>query len=185
MSNLGELIKAIQYAFAKEHNEWPLRTGYVTGERDNGFTISVYFNSSNVFEETTDESKDKIMLQIISFDSDPNELTDTFGVPENIRLIPCEDTSIAVRLQQHHRIDRPESPCRNDYPADLRKLVETPLKPEWLYNAMLAPKLPYDQRVCDNMCLVNHWFPKCHCIMSYDVWYYAGGLDNDSLIRQE
>lgn len=178
------VVNASNYAHVKALEVWPLRSGYVTGERDNGFAISVYFNASNFVEEKKDGDKDKIMLQIISFDIDPNELTDTIGVPENLLLLPCHDVSIAVRLQRSHLIDRIESPCQNDYPEDLRKLVNSPLKPERLYNALLAPNLPYDQRVCDNMCLVNYWLPICHCIMSYEIWHYAGGQANNSLIRQ-
>lgn len=177
------VVNASNYEHAKGIVNWPLRTHFVTGERDNGFKIDAFINTSSFIEERENNSKDKIMLKIISFDTDPNDLTDTQGIPEYFELLPCDDVSIAISLQEYILIDREESPCQNDYPTELKQLVKTPLKPEWLYNAMLTPNLPYDQRVCDNMCMVNYWLPICKCIMSFDIWHYAGGLDNDSLVK--
>lgn len=127
--------------------------------------------------------RDTIELKIISFDTDPNDLTDTKGVPEYYRLLPCDVMAIVISLQEYHLKDRAESPCRIDYPAELKTLLKTPLKPEWFSNAMLAPELPYDQRVCDDLCVTNYWLPRCGCVMSSESWYYLGGPENFSLTR--
>lgn len=81
-------------------------------------------------------------------------------------VLPCDDLSIAINLLQYKLISRDESPCRNDYPPELMKLLKTPLKPEYLYNSIHAPKLPYDHRTCDDMCVTAYWLPQCNCYMS-------------------
>lgn len=140
-------------------------------------------NSSHFFEKQSNSDMDRIALKISTFDADPNDLTDTKGVPEYFQLLPCEDLSIAVNLQRIKLINRADSPCRNDYPPGLKMLVPTPIKPVNLYNAMLASELPYDQRTCEEMCVVSYWLPLCSCMMSYDIWHYAGGIENDSVAR--
>lgn len=125
--------------------------------------------------------RDTIELKIVSFDTDPNDVTDTRGVPQYFRLHPCDVVAVMINLQEYHFKNRAESPCRNDYPADLKKLLKSRLEPNWLNNAILAPNLPYDQRICDDLCVVNYWLPKCNCWMSEDVWYYVGGAENKSL----
>lgn len=167
----------------KESVAWPLATEYVTGERDNGFWLEWWFNSSNFIESTDKNEKDDLELKIVSFDSDPNDITDMKGVPEFLQLVPCDKMTVAISLQQYHLINRPESPCRKDYPSKLKKLIMTPQKPQWLYNAMLAPNLPYDRRVCDNLCMVNYWLPICNCVISSDIYSYAGGIDNHSVAQ--
>lgn len=175
-------VDATNYERAKTSStDWPLRTEYVTGESDNGFRLECWVNSSHFLETTDKNEKDELQLKITSFDIDPNDIADMKGVPEYFRLLPCDVLVVTVTLQQHHLINRAESPCRNDYPAELKKLINTPMKPQWLYNAMLAPDLPYDQRVCDNLCASNYWLPKCNCMISYEAYYYAGGADNASI----
>lgn len=111
---------------------------------------------------------------------DPNDLANTKGIAEHFELLPCDDLSIAISIQKYGLMNRPESRCRNDYPIKLKKLLKFPLKPEYLYNSILAPELPYDQRLCENLCVVNHWLPKCNCLMSDTIFYYNGGQENDS-----
>lgn len=96
-------------------------------------------------------------------------------------LFEVNTVSVSISIQRYDLLDRAESPCRNDYPKHLKKLLKLPLKPEYLWNSILAPELPYDQRVCENMCVVNHWLPKCNCMMSDIIWYYAGGMENRNL----
>lgn len=162
-------------------SSWPLRADYVTGDRNDGLSFYLFVNSSNFMETSVDKDKDTIELRIISFDTDPSDLTDTKGVPEYFHLMPCDVVAIAVSLQQYHLINRAESPCRNDYPARVKKLIHVPIKPNWLYNSMLAPDLPYDQRICDDLCVANYWLTKCNCAMSYESWFYSGMSENSSV----
>jgi hypothetical protein len=72
-------------------------------------------------------------------------------------------------------INRPEKPCRDDYPDELMKaLFKLPMQPENLYNAIFAPKLPYSKYTCDAMCHVNYWLPKCGCYVFDEIWLHAG-----------
>lgn len=75
-------------------------------------------------------------------------------------------------------IDRSDSPCRNDYPLELKQLLKDPLEPKDLYNAALAPSLPYDPRTCESICATKYWLSKCNCIMFPEVYLYAGSPEN-------
>lgn len=165
----------------QENHSWPLRIDYATGDMDSGITIIFYVNNSHFFDKQSNLDMDKILLKIITFDADPNDLTDTIGVPEVFQLMPCDDLSIAISLQKFKLINQAESPCRNDYPTDLKVLLPTAINPANLFNAMFAPDLPYDQRICEELCVVKYWLPICNCFVSYDIWRYVGGTENISL----
>lgn len=75
-------------------------------------------------------------------------------------------------------VDRSESPCRSDYPPDLKRFLKQPMEPVQFYNSIFAPNLPYDQRICEDMCATKYWLPKCGCMMSPEVWQYAGLPEN-------
>lgn len=123
-----------------------MRVFYATGRRDDGFTVVGFLNSSNFIAKSENQEKDKITVTLGSFDSDTVELTDVKGVPEYFKLLPCEFLAIGISMQKYKFIDRPASPCQNEYPPELKSLLLFPVKPENLYNSILAPELPYSVR---------------------------------------
>lgn len=91
---------------------------------------------------------------------------------------PCDELSVMIKLKQSTYLSRADSPCRYDYPEKLKKILKNPLEPSDLYNSMLAPNLPYDQDLCENLCTANYWLPKCNCMIYSDIWNYAGQLNS-------
>lgn len=74
------------YEHAKALGRWPLRTGYVNGKRDNGFTITAYTNASDFIEEQENGDYDWTRFMVITFDSDISFAPHTKGVPEMFGL---------------------------------------------------------------------------------------------------
>lgn len=168
-------VKPSNYDVVKSLGQWPLRTKYATGKKDSGFRIYGYLNATNFIDNQKNREGDSITMRLFSFDADPNDLTTTRGITEYFELLPCDDLSIAIRLQQYKLLDRSESPCLYDYPSELKELLQNPIQPEDFFNSILAPDLPYDPGTCEDMCVVKHWLPICNCFMSVVIWYYAGG----------
>lgn len=140
-TDLKDLLIFHLLQYAKSISRWPLRIDYATGDRANGFTLEGYINASNFIEKSANGEKDIIKLQVITFEDDPNGLNEMQGIPEYFELIPCDDVAIAINLQRFNLINRINSPCRNDYPANLKTLLRSPLTAWHLNNAMLAPEL--------------------------------------------
>lgn len=138
-----------------------------------GFSITAYVNATNFVDFQENGDDDWIMLRIVSIDHDLNLLSESKGVPEFFEILPCNDMSIPVTLNRSNLIDRFASPCRNDYPKELKSLLVSPMRPENLYNSILIPNLPYDKRICEELCIVNYWLPIVSCVMSYDILKYV------------
>lgn len=172
------VVDANNYDDVKKQSKWPLRTNYSTGAKKFGYLIEGSFDASSYTELQENGDEDTLMAMIISFDVEPTDSVNTKGVPEYFQLRPCDELSISINLKYYKLIDRQESPCRNDYPPELKRIVKDPLEPFDLYNSILAPALPYDPVICEKLCYVNYWLPKCDCIMSYDIWKYAGSPIN-------
>lgn len=175
------VVNESNYEYAKARSIWPLSVRYATGDRNMGFTIMAFVNASNFIEVQENGDYDWIRLRIISIDDDPNPLAHTKGIPQFFDVLPCNDMSIAVTLQRYNLIDRLDSPCRNDYPEELKNLLMKPMKPENLYNAMLTPNLPYNKRVCEELCVINYWLPIRNCVMSSEILEYVKAHNNGNL----
>lgn len=88
-------------------------------------------------------------------------------------VLPCESLTTAISMKEFHLINREERRCRNDYPISLKNLLKNPLAPRDLFNAILAPDLPYDQTVCEHLCISKYWLPISHCIKKWAFWLYT------------
>lgn len=176
---LVNVVPPEDYLYAKKLGQWPLRMHYANGRRESGFQIIGYINSIANFTETREDGdEDVIMLKIRNFAFDSVGGTDTKNLPGYFQLFPCDDISIAIRLKHYSLMDRSESPCREDYPEDIERLLKKPLKPEDFSNSILAPELPYDPVACKYLCISKFWLPTCNCIMFPEIWGYTGRQSN-------
>lgn len=148
-------VAPANYEIAKSLGEWPLRVHYATGKKESGFKIYGSLNTSNFIGNQPNREGDRIKVAILSFDSDTNDLMNTYGVPEYFELLPCDELSITISLETYKFINRSESPCRDDYPPEMKAVLKDKLKPEDLFNSILAPNLPYDPGTCESLCVIK------------------------------
>lgn len=160
---------------------WPLRTS-LENSYAGGITVSGVFDATN-FTESSDISKDEnydlITFIISNFETD-SPTTSAIGV-QNFQLRPCEELHISLTLEHRTLLDRPNSHCRDDYPPELKKLLDLPMTPGRLFNSIFAPDLPYDKVTCDKLCAAKYWLPKWNCFIDSEIWNYAGQPKNISI----
>lgn len=145
-----------------------------------GVKIIGEFNSQNFieFENEVNGEFDRITVNVEDPEVEPIG-SSALDVP-SYRLMPCEELTIVLRLERHQLRNRPERPCRTDFPPDIAKMHMKSLPPDVLYNAIFAPSLPYDQALCHLGCQAKYWLPICSCYVNFPTFLYAG-MPNDSL----
>lgn len=85
---------------------WPLKA--------TGFKLLGYFNASNFIEfNETDGNRNNILLAVTAFDTDLAG-SSALDIPY-FKLLPCEELRLALALDQYQLLNRPRSPCRDDY----------------------------------------------------------------------
>lgn len=149
---------------------WPLKAE-AAGSPNYGITVIASVNATNFIEyPDMDNNYDYIEISISNFETDaPSDSNIKF------QLLPCEKIDIVVALEHYTSINRPENPCRDDYPDGLLKaLLKLPMHPTDLNNPIFAPDLPYSEYTCNAMCHTNYWLPKCNCYVYDEIWLYAG-----------
>lgn len=164
---------------AEGQSKWPLRIEYATDDKNFGYLIEGHLNGTSFVKAKTEDDFDMIMVKIYSFDTDPCNYPRTNGVPDYFELLPSDELRITVSLKKYNLLNRPDSPCRTDYPSELKKLLKNPLEPTDLYNSILAPNLPYDEDICAALCYDNYWLSQCNCYMHYDILKYSGKPKTD------
>lgn len=147
---------------------WPLQTNFGSGSK-RGFELNGYFDATDF---GTVGNVDNITIWISSFETDSPSST-AIGIPF-FTLMPCEEIRISLALEQYSLLDRPTSRCRDDYPQQLKSILNENMTADLFYNPAFAPQLPYDQYTCNKMCLASYWLPRCGCYASPEIWLYAG-----------
>lgn len=151
---------------------WPLET-HLRSSSKAGFELNGYFDATDFIESPdTLGNRDTIAVIISSFETDTPS-SSAVEVPY-FQLMPCEVIRISLALEHYTLFDRPTSRCRDDYPEQLKSMLNASMTTDLFYNPAFAPHLPYDQYTCISMCTVSYWLPKCGCYGSPDIWRYAG-----------
>jgi hypothetical protein len=68
-----------------------------------------------------------------------------------------------MKLEKQTLVNRSSSPCRDDYPKNLTRLLETFLNMENPKDPVLDPLLEYDRPVCEDLCKNDFWVNQCGC----------------------
>lgn len=145
----------------------------------NSLMIRAKFNGEYFIDnDNTNANVDQLTLRIKSFETDLQ--SSTAVDMSHYKLLPCERLKIALELEQHLLYNGERSPCRHDYPDDLKQLLKHPMDPPLFFNPIFAPELPYDKTTCEHLCATRLWLPKCRCYGSSEIWQYAG-FPNDTL----
>lgn len=174
----GYLKSTLNISVDDIRDQWPLRTTSVD-TNSHGIRIIGRFDATNyVSFFDSNGSRDMIAVYISSFQIDSD--TSVVGVPW-YQLLPCEELRISLAFEHQILMHRSNSPCSDDYPDELKRLLRLPISIERFNNPLFAPDLPYDQKTCEALCAVQYWLPVCGCFVHAPVWHYAGEPKNSSL----
>lgn len=162
--------------------KWPLRSYNMSNIPERGLLILGLIDASN-FIETPDAQNnvDSISIVVSSFQTDAT--SSAIDIPY-YQLLPCECLEIALALDHYALMNQKQSPCRDDYPEDLKSLLKQPMEVENYNNPVFVPRLPYDEETCEQLCAVKYWLPKCGCYVSKIAWKYAGSPANVTVCEE-
>lgn len=155
--------------------KWPLKAEVAGSSESGKIALHAEFNATNFIEyPDANGNYDYIEVAVSNFEIDaPADETIKF------QLLPCESIEIVVALEHFTMINRTEKPCRNDYPENLwKEFLKFQIDPQYLYNPIFAPDLPYSEYTCNAMCHVKYWLQKCGCYVFDEIWFYAGKPSN-------
>lgn len=147
---------------------WPLRSitnsyNYYIG----GLLVTAFINATNFFNDINGFD-DSLRFTIRNLDNETDSDYRYSGL-QYYEMLPCENLVISISLEHYNKLNRPTSPCRNEYPQDIKKMI---LKPDTINP--LFEELPYDPIICKELCINKYWMKNCSCFISERSWLYAG-----------
>lgn len=148
----------------------PLRT---SAGRE-GVKIIGQFNRQNFIEFQNESSNEVDTIKVTVEDPDIDPIGGSALDVAAYHLMPCERLNLMLRQERHELLNRPERPCRMEFPPMIAEMYLKNFTADDLFNAVLAPRLPYDQALCEFTCQARYWLPKCSCYLNYQTYQYAG-----------
>lgn len=144
---------------------WPLNTS-TSGDINLGLKLSTVF-----FKQFYDLQLFR-SLYMYSFE------VDSPPIDYNHAIRPCTQLQVGIAMEHYSLLNRPSSPCRDDYPKQIKGMMLDSIPADNLNNPIFAPHLPYDRVTCETICLSNHTASSSGCYWDYEAWMYAGMPEN-------
>lgn len=118
---------------------WPYKISYTETLR-----IMANFDAKN-FVERKDENgnEDHIVLSLAAFDTNSEKKEIMF------ELMPCEQLDVSVALEYYSMINKPNNPCRDEYPNEIAERLNATLPAHLMFNPVFATNFPYDADLCE------------------------------------
>lgn len=161
MVNANKVKTALNLTVDDIRPKWPLKTH----KQGIGYKIYGTFNIStfNPSGPLVDQDTVKMWIEDYNLDSQEELLTEFV-------LTPCKILTVVLQLEQQRRIDRPKSPCVDEYPSKIKELLALPHD---MYNDIYE-NLPYNEYTCVKLCSAMEWVKMCNCVPTGNAYKYMG-----------